>query len=154
MGKMEKPKQEDVVTVTVDNQVIQTTTKHRELSEKALKDLQETLIEKGKEISKAVGENWFPCGFATLNVSGNSKFVKWFKRHGKKDQNCNYKRYTFGRIAISRNKYRGGYDIKFNYPSSNPTESQSLNFKRPLYNMFQDLLGLLEVETTLHTRID
>lgn len=135
--------------ITTDNVIQISTTAHRELSRENLDWLIENVLEAGKTISKNVGENWFPCGFANLNVAGNSPFVRFMKKYGEQDRSW----YKYGAIRISKG-YPSGYNIYFDYPSTSAVESQSLNFKTPLYTLFQRMLALLNVSASLQTMVD
>lgn len=139
------------VSVDVNGTVISMTTdEHMELNEKNLFKAVKEIISKKDEIEDSV-DGWFPCGFAKLNISGNSEFVRWMKEHG---VNTRDKTYELGRVRITRNNYSGGYDVHLDYKPEGAMQSQSLNFKRPLYQLFQDYLGLMGVRAELRTKLD
>lgn len=131
-----------------------TTSGHRALSEDTLKDaIGRTLAQKDR-IREEVGESWFPAGFANLRVRGDDPFVRFVKKHGRKEDKFGTVTYYFDNIHMRKNDYRGGYDIYLDYDARDATESQSLNFKVPLYTELQKQLALLGVRTEIETLVD
>lgn len=138
------------ITLVDGNVIAMSTTMHKEFNKESLDWAIQQTLNAGKEISKSVGENWFPCGFVNLHTDGRSELVKFIKKHGEHDSF--YLRYK--NIDISKDDFRGGYSIYFSYPATNATEQQSLNFKDPLYQVFQKYLALLNINTSKESRMD
>lgn len=127
-----------------------------DVSEEEIKEMEEELLERGDEISGDIEHKFMmQCGFAKILVPDtpeNAEFVEAFRDIVGED----YDRYRF---SVSKkveypdgNKY---WSLSFNYPSSDPTEGQSLRFKRPLYQELQNMLeNRFEVECFVRTRLD
>jgi len=124
---------------------------HRPLSVSNLRNMMDILRAKADEVSEAVGDNWFPCGFANLWVESRSPLVRLFKKEGYKDRHDDYRIDGVGYISKS---YDTGYFVRLDLPSRNATESQSLNYKTPLYNLAQKMLAFMDVSVQVRTMVD
>jgi len=120
-------------------------------NEEKVRDLCKLLVKAGTEISKACCVNWFPCGFANLEIGGNNPFVRWIKKHG---SNGRDKEYFIDKLRISKLYHKPGYAIYFDYPAKGPLENQSLNFKAALYSLLQQALVIWGIDTVVTTVID
>ena len=121
------------------------------LSKDGLRGLVNILYDKAHEVSHAIGDNWFPVGGAWLNVDSDSPIVKLFKKEGVVDRNRDYRIEGVG--YISKN-YDRGYSLHFEYPKCTATESQSLNYHTPMYQLAQQILARMGVRSNLHTYVD
>ena len=141
-----------VVCESVGNILVKITSLyHKPLSVPNLRNMMDILWAKADEVSEAVGDNWFPCGFANLWVESRSTLVKLFKKEGYKDRQGNYRIDGIGYISKS---YDTGYSVHLELPSRNATESQSLNYKTPLYNLAQKMLAFMGVSVQVRTMVD
>ena len=62
--------------------------------------------------------------------------------------------YRIDGIAYISKSYDTGYSIHLDLPSRNATESQSLNYKTPLYNLAQKMLAFMGVSVQVRTMVD
>lgn len=124
---------------------------HKPLTVSSVRNMMDILRVKADEVSDAVGDNWFPCGFANLWVDGRSPLVKLFKKDGYKDKYDNYRIDGVGYISKA---YQGGYTVHLDFPQRTATESQSLNYKTPLYNLAQKMLAFMGVSANVRTMVD
>jgi len=141
-----------VVSESVGDALVKITSLyHKPLSVPNLRNMMDILRAKADEVSEAVGDNWFPCGFANLWVESRSPLVEFFKKEGYKDRQDDYRIDGVGYISKS---YDTGYSIRLDLPSRNATESQSLNYKTPLYNLAQKMLAFMGVSVQVRTMVD
>jgi hypothetical protein len=97
---------------------------------------------KAKEHSAKVNHNdWWPCGFASLRVSGRSPIVTALKKNPSTSLYC-------------RPAYGGGYSISVRYPSQDAYECQNMNFAIKVHEILLDELKPLGVEGYVDSRID
>jgi hypothetical protein len=121
------------------------------LSKDNLLGLTKILREKADEVSKAVGENWYPVGGAWLTVDGNSPLVRLYKKEGVKEGED----YRIAGVGyISRDRYAGGYSVHFEYPKRTATEQQSLNYRTPMNQIAQQVLARMGISAGMHTYVD
>jgi len=141
-----------VISEGVGDKVIKITTWfHKPLTSSNLKNMVAILQEKADAVGDAVGENWFPCGFASLWVDGNSPLVNLFKKEGYVDRGGDYRIDGVGYIMKA---YKGGYTLSLDLPARTATEQQSLNYKTPLYQMAQKMLAYMGVSAQVRTAVD
>ena len=139
-----------IATIMVENTVIQLNLDQKPLTKENLKDVIQKVLSQKQKISDAVGSNWFPCGFCNLWVSGKSPLVKLLKKVGKTNE-LGYMQ--FDKIELSK-AYKTGYNLYLRYNPQTAVEHQSLNFKIPLYQLLQQGLASLGIETQLESRVD
>ena len=94
----------------------------------------------------------FPAGFVHVHVSGNSDFVREFKKKGR--ENDRNQHYEIGGVHITKDSYKGGYRIKIN-----SLPYQNVNVKEKAYRKFLNYMrseGYLQdrVEAYINSRLD
>ena len=86
------------------------------------------------------------CGFVWLNLKGNQKFVREFKKLAKKTGNNSYE---LGGVCLSKSSYYGGFSLYADNISGQGIESKSAG-----YQALQDVLYKNGVECSFYSRLD
>jgi len=126
----------------------------RELTKENVNEMCVKMQEAGDKVSQAVGENWFPVGFAHIEVDKKSPLVDFFKKygthlHGEEDWVIE----GFGRLSFYGRDKTAWLSLKC-IPERSATESQSLNYQEPMHDIAMKMLERMGVKGYVKTMVD
>ncbi len=139
------------IVTTQDKQPIvsMSTTETRPFSEKTLDEAIERTLRQRNRIRLEIGDDWFPCGFAWLEINKNNPFIEFIKQQGMKEGEHEWK---YKDISIRESDDH--YTLNLHFPMKDAIEVQSMRYKSSLYQEFQKQLALIGIRTELRTLID
>lgn len=121
-----------------------------ELNMENIREMSDKMQVAGRQVSEAVGENWFPCGFVSINLDKKSPLVPFFKKYGKPVSNWGYEIEGFGTLSFT-----GSPSLSLKcIPSGTATECQSLNYNEPVYRIASKMLERMGVKNYVDSMVD
>ena len=91
--------------------------------------------------------NWFPCGFVSIELEGNSPLIKFIKKHGVDNR--------FGKLSISKG-YTRGYHLylRFDEDFRDAITTQCMNYNTQVYQKLVEELAYLNIPCSVRSMID